>query len=117
MYDKEYHKKYREEHKDKIKDYYKRYYQKNKAKIDGKIKQWNIDNPEFKKNYYQKNKEMLDAKNKEWRKNNSKRFTELCNNSRRRRVERLKAEGCTNPWAVVSKGEKPKYACNNSQES
>lgn len=112
----EYQKRYREKNKERIKEYQKKYYAKNKEKLDERSKQWHRDNPDYKKEYYQKNKELVDARNKEWQKKNKKRYIELCNESRKRRVERMRAEGIKNAWDVINKGVKPKYAYNNNKE-
>lgn len=113
----EYYKKYREKNEERIREYDKRYYEKNKDRLRENQERWLKNNPNWKKEYYQKNKEKLDNKNKNWQKNNKKRFTELCNQSRKRRVERLREEGVKNPWAVVNKGAEPRYENNNNQES
>ena len=64
---------------------------------------------EYRKEYYQKNKEKEYEKQREWQTKNSKQFSRLVQDSRRRRVEKLRAEGCTNAWNVVLKGAEPKY--------
>ena len=87
-----------------MKEYIKEYYKKNKDKINKRTVDWRRKHPE----YYEKNKDKILGYNKKWQTKNKKRFIELCCESRRRRVERLRAEGCTNAWAVIN-GAKPKY--------
>lgn len=93
--------------------YKQEYYQKNKDKFREWNKRWREQNPEKAKEishkYWVENKERLYQQQREYQKANKERFVELCNNSRRRRVEKLRAEGVTNAWAVVTKGDKPKY--------
>lgn len=93
-----YGKKYYEKNKEKWKEYRKQHYEENKEQIRAKARE-----------YWQENKEELYKKQREYQKKNNKRFSELCQNSRRRRVERLRSEGVTNAWAVVTRGETPKY--------
>jgi nitrogen fixation/metabolism regulation signal transduction histidine kinase len=59
--------------------------------------------------YYQLNKERLDAKYNKWKKENKAKFIKSCCDSRKRRVERLREQGCTNAWSVVGRGVKPKF--------
>ena len=87
--------KYYQEHKEQMIEYTKNWYNTERGK------QW-------KKEYWQKNKEKLYEQQRKYQKKNSKRFSQLCQDSRRRRVERLRTEGCTNAWAVVN-GAEPKY--------
>lgn len=95
----EYMKKYYQDHKEQMLEYTKNWYNSEKGK------QW-------KKEYWQKNKEKLYEQQRKYQKKNSKRFSQLCQESRRRRVERLRAEGCINAWAVVN-GAEPKYKGDN----
>ena len=97
----EYQKKYYEEHKEQFKEYNKKWYEKNKDKM----KEW-------KRQYYLDNKEKYDKAHKEWIEKNKSRNRELINKSRRKRAEKLKAEGCINPWSVITKGTDPKYKDN-----
>lgn len=90
-------------------EYNKEYYKKHKKEMLENREKWLENNPNWKKEYYEKNKEKILKNNKEWQKNNKKQFIKLCQASRQRRVDRLKAEGCSNPWAVVSNGATPKY--------
>lgn len=93
--------------------YNKEYYQTHKEQCKGYSKKWKQNNLEHCKQiaheYYEKNKEELYIKQREYQKKNKERFSELCQNSRRRRVEKLREQGVKNAWAVVTKGDKPKY--------
>ena len=64
---------------------------------------------EYQQKYFKENKDEIYAKQKEWRKNNKNKWIKSIGDCRKRRVERLKEEGVTNPWSVVVKGAKPKY--------
>jgi hypothetical protein len=64
---------------------------------------------QYRREYYQKNKEYFKQKQIEWRKNNPERARELAKKHRNARAERLIAEGVTNPWSVIVKGNAPKY--------
>lgn len=64
---------------------------------------------EYRKEYYQQNKKKEYEKQREWQTKNSKKFSKLVQDSRRRRVERLRTEGCKNAWNVVINGVEPKY--------
>lgn len=90
------------------KEYSRRYYKKNKDKIKEQQKKWYEKHPNYKKELYQKNKDKIYQQQTEYRKKHKQRFTELCIASRRRRAERLRAEGITNPYAVIN-GYQPKY--------
>lgn len=102
---KEYNHKYYIEHKERYKEYHKKYYNKRKN-----------ENPNYFKEYYEKNKEKIYEYNSKWRKNNSKQFAQLVHNARKRRVERLREQGCTNAWMVVTRGDKPKFKRGDSDE-
>lgn len=91
------------------KEYMRKYYQEHKEEMKEYKKKWLEKNPDYPKEYWQKNKDKLYEGQRKYQKENKKRFTELCNASRKRRVERLKAEGCINAWSVVSAGAEPKY--------
>lgn len=117
MQDKEYWKEWRKNNKEKIKKSNKRYYEKNKEKLNEKAMQWYREHQEWQKEYYEKNKEKIYESNKKWREKNKDKFAKLCNDSRKRRVEKMKADGIINPWGVINKGEEPRYASNNNQES
>ncbi len=64
---------------------------------------------QYHKKYYQEHKEEIYEQQKEWRKNNKDKVLKSIAESRKRRIERLKADGVTNPWGVVIRGSKPKY--------
>lgn len=64
---------------------------------------------QYHKKYYQEHKEEIHAKQKEWRDKNKEKWIKSLCDSRKRRIERLKADGVTNPWGVVMRGSKPKY--------
>lgn len=110
---KEYMKQWKKNNPEKVKEMRKRYYEKHKEQFKEYQKRWNEKNPEKVKemvhNYYMNNKEKYYQQHKEWCKNNRKRKSELVAKSRRKRVDRLRSEGCTNAWNVVIKGDKPKY--------
>ena len=65
--------------------------------------------PNYAKEYYEKNKEQIYEQQKTYRQNNSKKVSKLASDSRKRRVEKLKEQGCINPWYVVTKGGEPKF--------
>lgn len=54
-------------------------------------------------------KDQVYKMNRDWAKRNNKRFSRLCQESRKRRVERLRQQGVTNAWCVVTRGDLPKY--------
>lgn len=93
--------------------YNKEYYQKNKEQIREYSKKWRENNiekcKETQKKWYENNKEEIYKKQREYQKANKKRFSELCQNSRRRKVQKLREQGVTNAWAVAVKGEEPRY--------
>ena len=91
------------------KEYNRRYYQEHKEKFNESTKKWYSEHPEKRKEYYEKNKEKIKLQNKRWQEKNKKRFIELCNKSRTKRVARLREQGCSNPWSVVNNGQEPKY--------
>lgn len=64
---------------------------------------------EYSKKYYQEHKEYFKEKQKEWRDNNPEKWRETVKRNRNKRVERLIAQGCINPWSVVIHGYDPKY--------
>lgn len=90
---KEYNKKYYQEHKEKFKEYKRKFLERN---------------PDYVKKYYKDNKEEIYKSQRKYQIKNNKKFIELCCESRRRRVEKLRANGCINAWAVVN-GAEPKY--------
>lgn len=65
--------------------------------------------PNYAKEYYEKNKEQIYEQQQGYRKANSKKVSKLSADSRKRRVERLREQGCINPWYVVLKGAEPKF--------
>lgn len=58
----------------------------------------------------------LNTEGTDVRQNNKKRASELAQKYRKERVERLRAEGCTNPWSVVVAGKEPKYKKGHDKE-
>lgn len=93
-----YRKDYYDSHKEKYKEYGSNYRNKNRDKVRA-----------YQKKYFQEHKEEITNQQKEWRKNNKDKWIKAIGDSRRRRVERLKEEGCTNPWMVVTRGAAPRY--------
>ena len=91
------------------KKYARKYYQEHKEQMLQNKKKWEEKHPNWQQQYYQDHKQEYRDRCNEWRKQNPKKFTQSCHQSRARRVERLKAQGCTNPWNVVIKGAQPKY--------
>lgn len=77
--------------------------------MDKYMEKFKKEHPNYAKEYYEKNKEHIYEQQKEYRKANSKKVSKLAGDSRKRRVERLKEQGCINPWYVVTKGGKPKF--------
>lgn len=94
QYKREYMRKWNAEHREHLSEYRKKD---------------RLEHPEKYKAYYEKNKDRIYKTNTKWRKNHSKEFTKLVANARKRRVERLRAQGCTNPWMVVVNGAEPKF--------
>lgn len=90
------------------KEYNKWYYEQNKERLNEKTKQWYKDNPERRKEYYRKNKDAFMRQSKKWRENHKEHWVKLCCDNRRKKVEKLRAMGCTNAWSVVN-GAEPKY--------
>lgn len=93
-----YRKEYYEKNRDKFKEYHSRYYGKHKEQVK-----------EYQKKYFQENKEDVYEKQKEWRNNNKDKWIKAIGDSRKRRIERMREEGITNPWGVLMRGSKPKY--------
>ena len=94
------------------KEYMRKYYQEHKEELNKKRKEWKNKNPEWSKEYYQKNKDKFNEYTKNWinkSEENKKRFINSCNESRRKRVERLREQGCKNAWSVVNCKATPKY--------
>ena len=87
------------------KEYQKRYNEAHPEKVK-----------EMHHNYYLRHKEEILEGNKRWRRNNRKKASELAQKYRKERVERLRAEGCTNAWSVVVGGKEPKYKRNSDKE-
>ena len=113
---KEYRKEWKRNNKDSVKRSNKKYYEAHKEQFKEYQKRWNEKNKEKVKemhhNYYVRHKEEMLKQNKEWCRKNSAKKVEYVKMSRRRRVERLRSEGCTNAWGVVSTGATPKYKEN-----
>lgn len=93
-----YSKEYYQSHKEQYREYNKKWIEKNKKKFKESQQKW-----------YREHKEEIYKKQREYQKANKKRFSELCQNSRRRKVQKLREQGVTNAWAVAVKGEEPKY--------
>lgn len=110
MFDlKEYRRQYYQAHKEERREYNKEYYQDNIEKFREKNKRWQKEHPEYRKENYKKNKEKIYESQTKYRHNNSKKVAQMVSVCRKRRVERLRAEGIINPWAVISGKSKPKY--------
>jgi glycerophosphoryl diester phosphodiesterase len=106
----EYYKKYRAEHKEQYKEYSRTSYEKYKEAYRERSKKWYKEHPNYRHDYYMQNKDKAKASMQNWRANNKKRWTELCNNNRKKRVDRLKAQGCVNVWAVINGGAEPIFS-------
>lgn len=97
--------------------YMKEWRKRNKDRIKEYVRKYNENNPEKKKEYARKYYEKNKDKWKERQENGEsmKRFKEkhdwvkYCSEARKRRVEKLRNEGCINAWSVVSGSAKPKY--------
>lgn len=74
-----------------------------------KIKERMLNDPEYRekvllqrrksrKKYYETHKEKVKEINKKWRENNREKFNELVYNNRKKRAERLKAQGEKYCW-------------------
>lgn len=104
----------------------KRYYEKHKEEMKQRAKEWREKNKdkakEYSKKYREKHKEEIKQRTKEWRQNHKENWNEkmreyrkthntttLVLNSKKRRVEKMRAEGITNPWYVINRGAEPKY--------
>ena len=98
---------------EKQKEYMRRYYQGHKDELREKKKQKRHENleeyRERARKYYKEHKDVVYGYQKKWISKNRKKFADLCHESRRRKVERLRAEGVTNAWCVVVTGDTPKY--------
>lgn len=94
------------------KEYMKKYYLEHKEEYRKRAEKYLENHPDYKKEYYQNNKEMFNNNLKRWinkSEENRKRFTESCNRSRKKRIEKLRAEGVINVWAVLNKKAEPIY--------
>lgn len=58
--------------------------------------------------YYQKNKELLYQKHKKYLESHKEMAVKSASESRKRRIEKLRAMGITNPYSVIV-GKEPKY--------
>lgn len=94
----EYSKEYYKKNKDKFKQYRKKYVEDHKEEIKEKQKK-----------YYENHKERIRQAQKEYLLRNKGRFNKNYAESRKRRIERLRNEGITNPWSVVMNKAEPKY--------
>ena len=108
-----YYRNYRTKHKDKMTEYRKKYYEENKDK--------ELEN---KRRYYEKNKERFREYGRNHYANNKERYklnllkrceregvtpTQIVQKSKKKRVEKLRSEGCINAWCVVNRKHAPKY--------
>jgi hypothetical protein len=118
MFDKkEWGKEYRLKNKEKIQEYNRNYYLNNKEKQKEKQKErmhnYYLNNKEktkkYNREYYLAHKEELAKKNREYIKNHRDLFVKSIMESKKRRVERLRAEGVSNAWNVVNYGHPKKY--------
>lgn len=93
--------------------YSKEYYENHREQYKEYNRKWREKNKEYCKKhaheYYEENKEEVYRKQREYQKANKKRFSELCQNSRKRKVEKLREQGIKNAWGVVARGEEPRY--------
>lgn len=98
-----------EEQRQWKREYMRKWTAKNKEHLKEYRRKQKEEHPEKYKEYYQNHKEQIYAYNTKWRKNHKKQFTKLVSDARRRRVERLREQGCINAWSVVTKGDEPKF--------
>ena len=96
MFDK---RKWQQENKEKVLEYNKRYRQKHKEKVKEIQQRYRQNNPE-KIREIDKRSHQRFIKTHNW--------SEYCDKKRKERVERLKAQGIKNPWAVMN-GREAKY--------
>lgn len=89
----EYNRKYYENHKKQAYEYTKRWREKNKDKLK-----------EYNKKYYETHKEQHMAYTKEYKARNPKKWSKKVMEYKRKRADRLRAEGCLNPWSVITTG-------------
>ena len=93
--------------------YRKEYYENNKEKFKGYADSYRKKNSDrvkaYQRKYFKENKEEVYAKQKEWRSENKDKWLKSLSDSRKRRIERMREEGITNPWGVIMRGSKPKY--------
>lgn len=101
----EYNKRYYEKHKKLISDRHKKYYQENQQEIREKAKQW----------YYSHKKENQ-LYTKRWIEKNKEKFIKAISESKKRRVARLREQGCTNAWCVINNGAEPKYKAKENND-
>ena len=123
---KEYLKKYMETHREQIRESQKKYklahpervreqkykwFNKNKEKVMEYNKKKKKKNREkmlqYGRDYAQEHKEQAKKNIETFKKKND--WSKYCAERRRERVERLRAEGVTNAWAVCTTGAEPKY--------
>jgi hypothetical protein len=79
---------------------------------------------EYQKKYRETHREKLNARQRKYYANNKDKYkksilkrcerdgttpTEIVLNNKKRRVDRLVAEGVINPWSVINRGAAPKY--------
>lgn len=101
--------------KEERKEYNKKYYEENKDKRNVYIKNFKEKNPGYSKEYYEKHKDKIYEYQVKYRKKNSKKFAQLVLESKKRKVEQLRSQGCKNAWMVVNFNREPKYKVNDEK--
>lgn len=107
----EYAREYYKKNNEKIKESKRKYYENNKEKFKEWNKKWREENIEK----YRENRRIYNNEHPEYRKKSLEKFkeknnwSEYCSQKRKERVERLRKQGCTNAWSVVTKGAEPKF--------
>jgi exonuclease VII large subunit len=99
--------------REKQREYNRKYYEKNKERIQEQRRNYFAENEEqikeWRRKYYQEHKEELDKKNREYIRTHKEAVIKSIMESKKRRAERLRQEGVSNPWSVINRGEPKKY--------
>lgn len=108
----EYMREWRKNNKEKVNKYMRDYLSRHPDKKEEK--------KEYQRKYYEEHKDLWKGRVNKEAFNRFKKthdWTKYCAEARRRRVERLRKEGCTNAWSVVTKkGVEPKYKESKTQK-
>ena len=98
-----------EEQREYKREYMRKWCAEHKEYLSEYRKRRRLEHPEKFKEYYETHKDKIYESNTKWRKSHSKQFTKLVSEARKRKVEKLRSQGCTNAWCVVNRGDEPKF--------